>query len=240
MKKKILILSVFSLIVIMLLTGCSININVGDITNNIKNRHKSSNEEMYGSIVNQYKNAFDEFDINDVAAEDALLKKYNMVNEQLMLHVARYDNNVLKYAYYDLDKNGIDELFVGVGPKEDAKAIYLGAIYSYNTKSNKVEKLYFQDTLERGELQAYDNGIIFSNGSGGAALHYFQFGKIASDGYSYEYIEEIEEKFTDGNVKPEYNEYRKKIKLNYQNANEFLNKYIGNSKAIEFDNVFNV
>ena len=188
----------------------------------------STDEKKYESIINNYKNALAEYDLEDIDSDTNIEQKYPMVNLSLLMHIARYSSEGVKltFAFYDVDKNGVNELIVGA---DNA----IGAIYSFDRVSNKPVKIYFQETLERGNLLIYDNGVIFSEGSGGAALHYYEFGKIANDSISYEMIEAIEEEYVEGKEEPTYKNSISRDVLEYHSLDEIYDKYLENTKVVE-------
>lgn len=245
MKKRFLFLGIWVITLGVLLTGCvkfENNVNKENTTEAQNQKENTlTDAEMYDSILEQYKDAMAEYNVEDIDIDDNFKVKYNMVSDTLLFHVIHYQNNgvELRYAYYDIDKNGVNELIMGNGTKGN-NDFYAGAIYAYNKDAKKPEKVYYQSTLERGSLNIYDNGIINSEGSGGAALHYYSFGKIAENGYSYESIEEIEEEYVQENKSPIYRDYNKNVELSYKGLDEIKNKYLNNSKAIEFTENFKI
>lgn len=182
---------------------------------------------MYDNIFENYKEAMEKYDPEDYD-EEAIEKKYDLVNAVLIAHVNRFKENDVKltYGFYDIDQNDIKELVIGASGAP-------GAIYSYDEENNNPVKIYYQDTIERGDLSMYDNGMILSHGSGGASLHYYEFGKISDDGISYEPIEEIEEEYKGENVNPTYRDFNTRKKLNYKDIDEIMEKYISDSKEIK-------
>ena len=105
--------------------------------------------------------------------------------------------------------------------------------YDSYDKTNKVPvKIFFQDTMERGSLFFYDNGIILSEGSGGAALHVFEFGKISADGLGYELVEKIYEEYTEGKDIPDYKDPDTGAILEYKSTDEIMNKYVSNAESV--------
>lgn len=199
---------------------------------NVDNTKSISEQEMYEDIIKEYKDAQSEFDLEN---EDSIISKYKMVNSTILYMVTRYKeyNQEIAYTYYDIDKNGIKELIVGVGDKSN-NGFSVGAIYSYNPNSKKAEKIYFQDTMERGNLDIYDNGILFSAGSGGAALHIAEFGKIGANGYSYEQLEWVEEEINEEGTSAKYTELNTKKVLDYKSWDEMTDKYLKNAKKVKF------
>ena len=217
------------------INGTKTNNNKNEINNNQTNENtdtenkEENTEEIYKDVINNYKQAKEEFEKDDTLAIE---KKYPLVSELLISHAVRYkENNVeIAYTYYDIDNNGIKELILGIKSTDSNKLIPT-AIYTH-TSNYEVKKLYYQNTIERGNLSIYDNGTLYSIGSGGAALHYYGFYKIASDGTSLETLENIREEYTTDNTVKYYNEDNNN-ELSYKNLDEITGKYINTAKEIE-------
>ncbi len=208
-----------------------VNENVTE-TNELENENTSlpasSSDDMYQDVVDDYKLGIADYDLEDVDADQKLLTEHPYVNNSLVTHIARYEDNgtEVSFGYYDIDKNGVDELIVG------ASGAY-GAIYSYD-KTNKVPvRIFFLDTIERGSLSIYDNGIILSEGAGGAALHYYEIGKITGDGHGYDVLERIEEEYKSENEAPEYRNAESGATLEYKSLDDIMNKYVANANKVE-------
>ena len=79
------------------------NNNKNEVNNNQTNENT---EEIYKDVINNYKQAKEEFEKDDTLAIE---KKYPLVSEILISHAVRYkENNVeIAYTYYDIDNNGI-------------------------------------------------------------------------------------------------------------------------------------
>lgn len=210
--KKVLIV-IFAILAVACLVACENNQN--------KN-------EKYQKIIDEYKGALASYNLDDLDADEKLLNAYKDVNLSIIQHLARYSDNGLQlsFGYYDIDKNGTDELFVGVSGA-------YGAIYSYDESTKNPVKIFYLDTLERGSLSIYDNGIIFSEGAGGAALHYFEFGKITQDGVGYNALEKIEEEYFEGVEFPDYRNSDTGTKLEYKSYDEIMEKYVSGSQIVE-------
>lgn len=209
------------------------NTVTNETTNKTTNEAKQEEkvEDIYSEVIKSYKLAKEEYDPNQVSTINT---KYSLVNETLISHVYVYsENNVgIGYTFYDIDNNGKKELIVGVTNGSDNSMMPV-AIYTY-TKNKEVKKIYFLETIERGNLAIYNNGVIYSNGSGGAAIHYYDFFKMSSDGSSLETLEKVREEYkTSTDVKYYNNENDKE--LNYKNINEIETKYINGSKEIKFN-----
>lgn len=200
-----------------------------DVTNTTsENKEKLSNEEMYGDLIKNYEKALAEFDMDNLDSEEEIKSKYGIEDLTLIMHIARYAEDGVKLTkeFYDIDKNGIDELILGADNG-------IGVIYSYDTKTNKPVFIFAQDTLERGSASIYDNGVIYSGGSGGAMLHVYEFGKISEDGISYKLLEKVEEEYMEDSETPEYRNTATGRKLDYKSLDEVTDKYILNAKVVE-------
>lgn len=186
-----------------------------------------SNEDMYKEVIDSYKNAYKEFDFEDMDIEEKLEAKYKLVSLTLIEHVARYheDGINLTYEFYDINNDGTDELIVGASGSP-------GAIYSLSDEN--VVPIFFQDTMERGSLSIYDNGVILSSGAGGAALHYYEFGKITKDS-TYEALEKIEEEYEEGKDIPVYRDAETSKVLNYKSFDEITEKYLDNANEVKLE-----
>ena len=189
----------------------------------------SQSDEMYQKVIDDYKGALATFNLEDIDAEEKMLNEYGYVNPNLVVHLTRYADTgaEITFDFYDIDKNGIKEFIVGVDGAPEA-------IYSYDKANQVPVKIYFQDAIERGRLNIYDNGIINSEGAGGAALHYYEFGKISPDGLGFESLEKIEEEYVDGNEVAEYRNAETGAKLDYKSMTDVFDKYIPNSEIVGF------
>ena len=215
---KKLILGILAVITTITLMACG-NQKVEEITPNTNNNSvidttdnsdskidtnestSLTNEKMYETIINSYKNAITEYNLDDIDMDVTIEEKYPLVNASLLMHVARYSGEGVRltYAFYDIDKNGIDELIVGAS----------------------------------GSLSIYDNGVLVTSGAGGAALHYYEFGKISTSGVDYELLECIEEEYVAENEAPIYRDNNTRNELEYKGLDEIMDKYISNSAEIE-------
>lgn len=231
MKKFLLCVIAIVMIACLAACGSSKNEQVKDISSNesenVNVPRPLTNEEMYGKIIEEYNKAVAEYNFDDIDVEEKIARQYPDVSLSLVAHIVRYKDNGVKvtFEYGDIDKNSINELLVGADGS-------IGAIYSYDKSKSTPVKIFYQDTMERGNLNIYDNDIIFSVGSGGAALHYYEFGKIAMDGVSYELIESIEEEYIAENEPPVYRDAKTGNTLEYKSSDEFMAKYVGYAELI--------
>ena len=232
---KKLILGMLAVVTVFSFTACDkkqeepnkedVTVPVTD-TNTQNTQVELTNEEMYESVVKDYQNALAEYDLENIDADTKIPEN---LSDTLIMHIARYASEgvSLAHSYYDLDKNGTDELLIGANNG-------LGAIYTYDKEAKTPVALAFQSTMERGNMAIYDNGVILMEGAGGAALHYYEFGKIGIDGKSYQVLETIQEEYVDGNEAPTYTDSGTGAKLEYQSLDEIMNKYVGNAEVVTF------
>lgn len=238
MSKRIIIIfiiAIFAIAAMILLTGCEKNKEENNtiVSNQTEEKETVTDEidprkeEMYGEVISNYENALAEYDLNDLEAEERIKEKYNLEDTTLLMHLARYSSNEIKLTkmFYDIDKNGTDELILGAS---NAMAV----IYTFDKNANKPVFVYALDTIERGNLSIYDNGIIFSAGSGGATLTVYEYGKMDEKGTSYELLEKIEEEYTEESEKPEYTDLVTGEKLAYKSLDEIFEKYTSNAKEV--------
>lgn len=188
-----------------------------------------SNEDAYKEVMDQYKNAWSTYDIEDFEGEEEFFNNHLLVNPAIITHLARYKEEGLEltFKFYDIDKNGIDELIVGVSGSP-------AAIYSRNEDGKVVSSIIYLDTIERGSLVIYDNGVILCQGAGGAALHYYSFGKIAADKVDLEELASIEEEYVEGKDTPVYKDHNTGDVLEYTSLDEIMNKYVSGANEIKF------
>ena len=204
------------------------NLNTNS-TSDTPTTEKSSDLDLYADVLDAYKKAMAEYDPD--ALNEEVEKKYEIASPTLLFHVNRFKSNGVKltYVFYDIDENGTDELIMGADGAP-------GAIYSYDKSKNKPVKIFFQDTMERGELLVFENGVIESNGSGGATSHYFEFGKISDNGTSYDKLEAIDEEYESGSDTPTYKDPNTGKALKYKSMDEITDKYLSNATEVEFTN----
>ena len=189
-----------------------------------------SNEDMYGEVINNYENALKEYNFDDLDIDEKIEEKYGIKDTSLLMHLTRYSGDGVKLSkkYYDIDKNGVDELILGADNQS-------GVIYSFDKKTNKPVFVFALDTLERGTMVIFDNGVVFSGGSGGAASHYYEYGKISADGITYKLLENVDEEYTEDSEIPVYKDPETGKKLSYKSLDEVEEKYIYGAKQISFN-----
>lgn len=188
----------------------------------------SPSGDIYQDIIDDYTYVLNHYDIEKFEEEEQFFIDAGRSNTSLIFHILRNKDAgaEVTFAHYDIDQNGIEELMVG------ANGAY-GAIYSFDPIKKAPVKIFFQDTMERGNLFIYDNGIICSEGAGGAALHYYEFGKIGADGATYEKLESVLEEYTEGAETPVYKDAKTEEVLGYKSLDELMNKYVANAKKVE-------
>lgn len=201
-KKSGLVLGILIGIIIMLIIVCvlfatntislssntrSNNNKTGNTEDNIYNTEQKDdendnvNDQKYLVVIEEYRNAMkdNEYDFTS--------DKYPNINNNMMHFYHNYLEGYYQgtmsfnYTYYDINKDGKEELIVVTNT--DTKSYNIAEIYTYDgTKPVK-----FIDDIclgERCSASIYDNGIIYFYGAGGAMRHGLSFYKIDKDGYS--------------------------------------------------------
>lgn len=115
----------------------------------------TSGEDLYGDIVDLYKKAIDEgWDASKYEENNMSPEFYNLSLEGA---------NNIGFAYYDTDKDGIDELFVGTIKDDELN----GAIYDIYTMVDGVPTHVVSGTA-RDRYFVYMGSFIVNEYSGGA------------------------------------------------------------------------
>lgn len=128
--------------------------------------------EAYQKIIDEYVSAIDAGESYESSSPE-----FPNVNAIAMLQKRNYNIDI-KYALYDIDGNGIEELLFTNDEKYDC----IMDIYTFDRTS--ANKLFNDDTLaERSHLTIYEDGTIYIYGSGGAAYGSATFYKIIDGGY---------------------------------------------------------
>lgn len=163
------------------------------ITENFENLKTSpaADTEIYDTIINQYIEG-----INNDFYKDILYGESNEweligedINDYLMYDMAKECFEAF-YALYDVDKNGIPELFLG-GKFGDDDLTYYDMFTSDKAKAiNPFNSLgyYFGG---RTYLYLYANGILEVHWYLGGTHHGRNFYKISSDGFNMELVESV-------------------------------------------------
>ena len=137
----------------------------------------------------------------------------------------------IDYTYYDINKDGTNELIIVTNTLSDKYNI--GEIYTYD--GSKANMFINDDCLgERCRVAIYDNGIVYFYAFGGAKYYDLYFYSIGSDGYSREiistYMVEIDENdnfiITDSNTKS---------KTDYSSDEEVISSVINGAKQVDLD-----
>lgn len=106
-------------------------------------------------------------------------------NENSM-YVRRNDAHVY-YAFEDLNEDGIDELFIGVG--DSIEHVYIHSLFSFN--GVEPIRLVSEDSLgERAYMTVYEDNTFMIYGSGGAAYSCIQHFKLLTNSLVPEVINE--------------------------------------------------
>ena len=199
------------------------NTTTGDLT---QNENKVSDKTMYSQIINEYKTAMKD---SEYDAED---NKYNNVNSNIMKYY-HDEVSIISYAYYDINKDGTDELIILNKPKGENTNYSIIDLFGYN--GAKPVKLIDNESLgDRSKLEIFSNGVMYLNGSNSAFEGILAFYTIQENGYSinttnYYY------KYDDlGNITIYSDEYYAK-KVDYSSINEIVNIYKADAEIINLE-----
>lgn len=129
-------------------------------------------KDLYKPVISEYKKVIKS--IESGSGFNSNYKGYKYVSQQVVL--ALYNDDIdPEYSIKDINGDGIKEFVVG-GRNYGSR--YLGSILTL-TKSDKPKKLIdCSSYMYRATLNAYTNGVIEHEGSGGAGYHDWRFYKI--------------------------------------------------------------
>lgn len=198
-----------------------------EITDNKKDDNNvSANDDRYAYIIEEYRSAMNDVDFNNVNIDN----KYPNINSTVMhlYHNYNTDTMTLNYVYYDINKDGNDELIVF--SNSSSKNNNLAEIYTYD--GNKANKFINDICLgEKCIAKIYDNGIIYYYGAGGALFHELVFYKIGNDGYSKKVVKNYSVEYSDNNVA--VTDSATKTKTDYTTDEDVILNVVGNAKEID-------
>lgn len=196
------------------------NNNKQELSDN-KNEEKNIDDDKYASIIDEYKTAMN--DSNYIENMD----KYSNINTNMVRFYHLYkngvyeENMVINYAYYDINKDGSNEMIV-----TDTNNII--EIYTYD--GNKANAFFKDSCLgERCNAHIYENGLIYFYGAGGASLHGLTFYKIGADGYSKDIVKDFGVEIHDG----VYTIESDGVITDFKSDEEVINSVVGNTKKVD-------
>ena len=232
-KKYNVIIVILSIIVIglMIVIGLfltnKISFNNNDNVNNTTNVDSSkddvdsstssslSDSDKYASVINNYKSALEFLDSS--SDYNTVSNKYPDFNFELFINGKKG-----YYSFYDIDKDGNNELIIS---SLSGNEYTYADVYTYNNGAKKLDL----KIAERNQFGFYDNGVIFTRGSGGANYGGYEFYKL-SNGYNLSNI---------GSYTYEYNNNVVSIKCNsncnsknYSSLDDLANDFSNNSESI--------
>ena len=225
------------LIVIVLFATNTISFNTNkEVKNNQTEENKKENsnnkiiesKKIYSEVLEEYKSAIK--DENNIS-------NYKLINERAMHYYfsqkGTEDEFNFKYSYFDINKDGIDELLINDSIID---------IFSYD--GNKIIRL-FEDNAsclgERCSIDLYDDGTIFFRGSGGASQHYISFYNINKNTSTRNTINSYYLKYEENGNVTIYDEKTYDFdkdtgtKLNYKSEEELLSENLKNTKKIDLE-----
>ena len=209
------------------------NIQESKNENSNNNNNIIESQKIYSEVLEEYKNAIK--DENNIS-------NYKLINERAMHYYfsqkGTKDEFNFKYSYFDINKDGIDELLINNSIID---------IFSYD--GNKIIRL-FEDNAsclgERCSIDLYDDGTIFFRGSGGASRNYISFYNINKNTSTLNTINSYYLKYekTSPEELPTLTVYDEKTydfdkdtgtKLNYTSEEELLSENLKNTKKIDLE-----
>ena len=197
------------------------------------NNETIENKKIYSKVLDEYKNA--------IKDEDNI-SNYKLINERAMHYYfsqkGTKDEFNFKYSFFDINKDGIDELIINNSIID---------IFSYD--GNKIIRL-FEDNAsclgERCTIDLYDDGTILFRGSGGASQYYLSFYNINKNTSTRNTINSYYLKFEERSSEelPTLTIYDEKTydfdkdtgtKLNYTSEEELLSENLKNTQKIDLE-----
>lgn len=181
----------------------------------------SNSLDLYKSVLNQYvylNEELEKVDLNNVANRGFEVQACNDFVDECVYDSMRYSSDYkIYYAFYDIDKNGVEEILLCSSTSNGSSSPNVIITYSAG-KINKLDAASY-----RSSLWLFNNGVVMRDGSGGADYHGWTLSKIASDGKS---LESFYEFACDSSGKETiYTNYDNKV--SYDEVNNVFKKYIG-------------
>lgn len=140
--------------------------------------------EAYQAVLEEYINICKIDKTEYLENEDVYNSKYPNANERILFYFHTYRDFDFFYAYKDIDRNGIDELFISAGNEEFRNLVDL-----YLFDGNKAIKAIENDTLgDRSSFTLYTDGTLYETASNGAADTTETYYRINDDGTALEVI----------------------------------------------------
>lgn len=261
MKKRKVIIIISCVIILAIVTTIAVLFATGKISFNSNNSGKAeennvktpddnnqleenTNNKKYALIFEEYKEALNDENFENMIDVD---DTYPHINEWIVKEKIRTDkenseyNFNISYTYYDIDKNGLDELVMFAVYDIDSSKPTIIDIYTYDSNENKPVKVIDDGSLGyRAHADIYNNGIILLQGSSGADNGVVEITKILSDGHNVE-NKIYYYKYEDVNTLTFYESYEnmnnKKDKLSYKSFEELENEYIKNASIVKFNDL---
>ncbi len=145
----------------------------------VESTPKKSNDEIYGTILEKYKQALmneenphADSSINTVAISNYFIYGRNMIGK-----------DYINYGYYDIDKNGKDELLLFTEYDKNSRNTTMPfSVYTYDENNNVINLTPEGVNGERTIMQISSDKHIIVRGSGGAWTHGYTFYKLADNG----------------------------------------------------------
>ena len=193
--------------------------NSNKTTNNTEEKQTTSDIDIYQEVINQYKEIIN----SNLSDEEINQDKYNYASYTNCGTYQCLKENKWYYTYYDINKDNHDELLISY---ESDNKHFVTTIYTNDgTNIKEVAKYWSRNRL----YGIYDNGLIVTNGSGGATVA----------GYSFQTID----KSIDKDYEVNYNnseiesiiDMKTEKKTDYNTVEELLSDNIGNNQKVDLE-----
>lgn len=193
--------------------------NSNKTTNNTEEKQTTSDIDIYQEVINQYKEIIN----SNLSDEEINQDKYNYASYTDCGTYQCLKENKWYYTYYDINKDNHDELLISY---DSDNKHFVTTIYTNDgTNIKEVAKYWSRNRL----YGIYDNGLIVTNGSGGATL----------EGYSFQTID----KSIDKDYEVNYNnsevesiiDIKTEKKTDYKTIEELLSDNIGNNQKVDLE-----
>jgi hypothetical protein len=127
--------------------------------------------EKYNAVLDRYRAFCADPESDDTHGIEGVVAGYYQPSADCAIY----------YTYLDVDKNGTDELLVGMGSSSE----YISLVALYGFDGSDAVLLLGNDTLgDRSQLTIYDDGVMYVYNSGGASYGSAVFNKLDTDGYT--------------------------------------------------------
>ena len=193
---------------------------------------------IYNDIMNQYIDAVDKEFPPQERVNYKREERWSLlgaeVNMYLIINAHAFESYKVYYALYDVDGNGIPELFIGGPWGRNTPPV----IYDFFTFDGKQAISPFREAGYVGiqfgyrvNLSFYSNGIFEVDWSNGAANYGVDFYRLSSDGYNVYPVESVSVKVPYDLITRFYHDAESEDEISEKEYNAILQKYMAVGEA---------